>query len=61
MALGIQSALRRAMSANLRHQADLQGVIVEAVEGLEDLKAVGAQGRFLHRFEDATAPPPRPA
>ncbi|HEX7639474.1 MAG TPA: type I secretion system permease/ATPase, partial [Burkholderiaceae bacterium] len=55
MALGIQRNLRRAMSANLTHQADLQGVIVEAVEGLEDLKAVGAQGRFLRRFEDATA------
>lgn len=55
MALAVQRALRRAMSANLRHQADLQGVIVEAVEGLEDLKAVGAQGRFLHRFEDATS------
>jgi ATP-binding cassette subfamily C protein LapB len=54
MALGIQRALRRAMSSNLGHQADLQGVIVEAVEGLEDLKAVGAQGRFLHRYEDAT-------
>jgi ATP-binding cassette, subfamily C, bacterial LapB len=55
MALGIQRSLRKAMSANLTHQADLQGVIVEAVEGLEDLKAVGAQGRFLHRYEDATA------
>ena len=55
IALGIQSSLRRMMSANLTHQADLQGVIVEAVEGLEDLKAVGAQGRFLHRFEDATS------
>ncbi len=55
MALAIQKGLRRAMSANLMHQADLQGVIVEAVEGLEDLKAVGAQGRFLQRYEDATA------
>ena len=55
MALGIQHSLRKAMSANLSHQADLQGVIVEAVEGLEDLKAVGAQGRFLRRYEDATA------
>ena len=55
VALAIQSSLRRMMSANLTHQADLQGVIVEAVEGLEDLKAVGAQGRFLHRFEDATS------
>jgi ATP-binding cassette subfamily C protein LapB len=55
MSLAVQSRLRRAMSADLGHRADLQGVIVEAVEGLEDLKAVGAQGRFLRRFEDATA------
>jgi ATP-binding cassette, subfamily C, bacterial LapB len=55
MALVIQRRLRKAMSANLTHQADLQGVIVEAVEGLEELKAVGAQGRFLHRYEHATA------
>ncbi len=54
MALGIQKGLRRAMSANMAHQADLQGVVVEAVEGLEDLKAVGAQGRFLQRFEQST-------
>jgi ATP-binding cassette, subfamily C, bacterial LapB len=55
MAIIIQKRLRRAMAASLAHQADLQGVIVEAVEGLEDLKAVGAQGRFLHRYENATA------
>jgi ATP-binding cassette subfamily C protein LapB len=54
MALAIQRSLRKAMSANLTHQADLAGVLVEAVEGLEDLKAVGAQGRFLHRYEAAT-------
>ena len=54
MSLLIQKSLRRAMSANMAHLADLQGVVVEAVEGLEDLKAVGAQGRFLHRFETAT-------
>ena len=51
----IQSSLRRSMTANMAHQADLQGVLVEAVEGLEDLKAAGAQGRFLQRFENATA------
>jgi ATP-binding cassette subfamily C protein LapB len=52
--LVVQSSLRRAMRANHDHQADLQGVLVEAVEGLEDLKAAGAQGRFLHRYEQAT-------
>ena len=51
----IQGRLRRSMSANMTQQADLQGVLVEAVEGLEDLKAAGAQGRFLHRYESATA------
>ena len=55
VALGIQGALRRAMSANMRQQADLQGVLVEAVEGLEDLKAAGAQGRFVRRYEETTA------
>ncbi len=55
MAALIQGRLRRTMSANMAQQADLQGVLVEAVEGLEDLKAAGAQGRFLFRFENATA------
>lgn len=50
----IQGALRRAMSANLKQQADLHGVLVEAVDGMEDLKAAGAQGRFLRRYEEAT-------
>ncbi len=51
----IQGRLKRTMSANMAQQADLQGVLVEAVEGLEDLKAAGAQGRFLNRYENATA------
>lgn len=51
----IQGRLKRAMQANLQHHADLQGVLVEAVEGLEDVKTAGAQGRFLRRYEDATA------
>jgi ATP-binding cassette subfamily C protein LapB len=54
-AVFIQSALRRAMNSHLREQADLHGVLVEAVDGLEDLKAAGAQGRFLRRYEEATA------
>ncbi|UUX97899.1 type I secretion system permease/ATPase [Aquabacterium sp. J223] len=54
-ALFIQGALRRAMHANMAQQADLHGLMVEAVEGLEDVKTAGAQGRFLHRFEQANA------
>lgn len=55
VALVIQGSLRRAMGSNMRQQADLHGVLVEAVDGLEDLKAAGAQGRFLRRYEEATA------
>ena len=51
----IQGSLKKSMQANLGHQVDLQGVLVEAVEGLEDLKSCGAQGRFLQRYESATA------
>ena len=51
----IQGALRRAMSSHMAQQADLHGVLVEAVDGLEDLKAAGAQGRFLRLYENATA------
>lgn len=51
----IQGALRRAMMRNLKQQADLHGVLVEAVDGIEDLKAAGAQGRFLRHYEECTA------
>ena len=51
----IQGTLRRATSANMQQQADLHGLLVEAVEGIEDIKATGAQGRFLHHYEQASA------
>jgi ATP-binding cassette subfamily C protein LapB len=51
----IQGSLRRAMGNNMAQQADLQGVLVEVVEGMEDVKATGAQARFLRRYEEATA------
>jgi ATP-binding cassette subfamily C protein LapB len=54
IAVLIQGALRRAMSRHMRETADLHGVLVEAVDGLEDLKAAGAQGRFLRKYEEAT-------
>ena len=50
----IQGALRRATMSQMQQQADLQGVLVEAVDGIEDLKAAGAQGRFLRRYEEST-------
>lgn len=51
----VQGAMRRAMSAHLQQQSDLHGLMVEAVEGAEDIKATGAQGRFLHAYEGSAA------
>ena len=51
----VQGSLRRSMSANMTQQADLHGLLVEAVEGIEDVKATGSQGRFLHHYEQTTA------
>ncbi len=55
VALLIQGAMRRATNANMQQQADLHGLLVEAVEGIEDIKATGAQGRFLHQYEQSSA------
>ncbi len=55
MSWAIQSLLRRYMRANMKQHADLHGVLVEAVEGIEDLRAAGAQAHFLRRYEEANA------
>ena len=54
MSLLIQGSLRRAMMSNMKEQADMHGVLVEAVDGIEDLKAAGAQGRFLRQYEESS-------
>ncbi|MCA3241180.1 MAG: type I secretion system permease/ATPase [Rubrivivax sp.] len=51
----LQGAMRRATMVQMHQMADLHGVLVEAVDGIEDLKAAGAQGRFLRQYEEATA------
>ena len=50
----IQTSLRRATMQNMQQTADLHGVLVEAVDGIEDLKAAGAQGRFLRQYEESS-------
>ncbi len=55
LSLGIQRVLRRSMRANMAQHADLQGVLVEAMEGLEDVRAAGAAGYFTKRYEAANA------
>jgi len=51
----IQNRQRRVQATQMEEQADLHGTLVEAVEGLEDLKTSGAQGRFIRRYETSTA------
>ena len=55
LSLAIQGYLRRAMRTNMTEMADLHGTLVEAIEGLEDVKTSGAEGRFLRRYETSTA------
>lgn len=51
----MQGQLRRAVRTNMNEMADLQGTLVEAVEGIEDLKTSGAAGMFLRRYETSNA------
>ena len=51
----MQGPLRRAVRTNMTELADLNGTLVEALEGLEDLKTSGAEGRFVHRYETGIA------
>ncbi|MEY4766260.1 MAG: hypothetical protein RI907_2933 [Pseudomonadota bacterium] len=55
MTWAIQRVLRKLMQANMQQHADLHGVLVEAVEGMEDLRAAGAQGHFMALYEESTA------
>lgn len=50
-----QRLLRRLMSDTLRLQASMQGDLIEAIEGLEDVRAAGAQGHFIKRHQRANA------
>lgn len=54
ISLLIQGALRRAMSKQMSQMADLHGVLVEAVDGIEDLKSSGARARFLRMYEESS-------
>lgn len=51
----VQWPLARAMRENLREASLKQGVLIESVEGLETLKAVGGEGAMRHRWETCSA------
>jgi ATP-binding cassette subfamily C protein LapB len=55
VSLGIQSVLRKQLTANMAQHADLQGTLVSVIEALEDVRAAGAQGYFARRYEAANA------
>lgn len=55
LTVGVQQWLRRSMTAQQRQQADMQGLLVETVEGIETIRACGAQGYFQRQYEQANA------
>jgi ABC-type siderophore export system fused ATPase/permease subunit len=55
LTVGVQHWLRRSMTAQQREFADMQGLLVETVEGIETIRACGAQGYFQRQYEEANA------
>lgn len=55
LTVGVQHWLRRSMTAQQRQFADMQGLLVETVEGIETIRACGAQGYFQRQYEQANA------
>lgn len=50
-----QWPLARAMNANLREAAQRHGLLIEALEGVESVKALRAEGTLRSRYEDSCA------
>ncbi|WP_312242315.1 type I secretion system permease/ATPase [Pantoea sp.] len=51
----IQWPLARTMQANLREASMKQGLLIQTVEGLESIKAVGGEGVMQKRWDDYSA------
>ncbi|MBN3723459.1 type I secretion system permease/ATPase [Burkholderia sp. Ac-20379] len=51
----VQWPLARVMRENLREGSLKQGVLIESIEGLETLKAVGGEGTMRHRWDHCSA------
>jgi ATP-binding cassette subfamily C protein LapB len=51
----IQLPLSRFMKENLREASQKHGLLIEAIEGVETLKATRAEGSMLRRWEDFSA------
>ncbi len=55
ISVAIQFPLARAMKESLREASLKQGVLIESIEGLETLKAVGGEGYMQKRWETFSA------
>jgi len=55
LAFGLQAVMRRAMRANQKQLADMHGLLIESVEGMEAIRVAGAQGYFQKQYEQANA------
>lgn len=55
MTAGIQGVLRRAMCDNHAQMADLHGLMVESMDGMEAIRAASAQGFFMRQYEESHA------
>lgn len=55
MTAGIQGVLRRAMRDNHRQMTNLHGLMVESMDGMEAIRAAGAQGFFMRQYEESHA------
>ncbi|WP_017919832.1 type I secretion system permease/ATPase [Burkholderia gladioli] len=55
ISVAVQWPLARAMKENLREASLKQGVLIESIEGLETLKAVGGEGYMQRRWETFSA------
>jgi ATP-binding cassette subfamily C protein LapB len=51
MGLLLQVPMNRAVRAGLKESAQKHGVLVEAINGLETIKSIGAEGRLQSRWE----------
>ena len=50
--LGLQIPLNRVVKRHMRESEEKHGVLIESINGLETLKAMGAEGRMRRRWED---------
>jgi ATP-binding cassette, subfamily C, bacterial LapB len=55
MTVAIQQVLRRAMTDNQHQMADMQGLLIETMEGMEAVRAASAQGHFQRQYEHSNA------